>query len=176
MTAAPHRLRLDAVLYGLLAVLFAIVLTYRVRDTIGQLDEVMHGDVLARLPLDIDFPQFTIGSLEPEAERVGLKEGDHLVGIEGRPVTGMNDFVTTFAHTSAKSTVTWYEITVSSWTLSPLGEMAAGVAAAAVKMGAAWAGMVTAPIAASTNSPKEIRRMALDIARNLGTGRGSVNV
>ena len=87
MTTAAPRIHRDAVLYALLAVLFAIVLTYRVRDTIDRFDEVMHGDRIARLPLDIDFPQFTIGSLEPEAERVGLKEGDHLVGIEGRPVS-----------------------------------------------------------------------------------------
>ena len=105
MTTAAPRIHRDAVLYGLLVVLFAIVLTYRVRDTIDRFDEVVHAERIARLPLDIDFPQFTIGSLEPEAERVGLKEGDHLVGIQGRPVTGMNDFVTTFAHTSAKSTV-----------------------------------------------------------------------
>jgi len=79
--------------YGALALLLAISLTYRVRDTLDRIDELRHGDTIARLPFDFDLPQLTIGSLEPEAERAGLRDGDTLRTVGGRPVTGVNQLL-----------------------------------------------------------------------------------
>ena len=105
MPAAKLWTRGNALLYGALAVLFATILVYRIRDTVDRFDEVVRGDQIARPPFDIDFPQPTIGSLEPEAEAAGLMEGDRLVALQGRPFSGLNDFGTAFARTPAHSTI-----------------------------------------------------------------------
>jgi len=82
--------RRSSLAYAALALLLAISLTYRLRDTIDRIDEFLHGDTIARLPFDFDLPQLTIGSLAPETERAGLREGDTLRSVGGRPVTGVN--------------------------------------------------------------------------------------
>jgi phosphoserine phosphatase RsbU/P len=97
----PLPIRRDLVLYAVLALLFVIVLIYRVRDTVDRFDEVVNADRIARAPFGIDFPEFTIGSLESEAVAAGLKEGDVLVGAGGQPMRGMNDFGRAFANTPA---------------------------------------------------------------------------
>jgi phosphoserine phosphatase RsbU/P len=97
----PFSLRRDALLYAALALLFVVVLIYRVRDTIDRLDEVVHADRIARPPFGIDFPELAIGSLEPEALAVGLKEGDVILGANGRQILGLNDFGDVFANTPA---------------------------------------------------------------------------
>jgi membrane-associated protease RseP (regulator of RpoE activity) len=102
--AAP-RIQRETFLYALLAVLFAIVLTYRVRDTIDRFDEVVRANEIARAPFDVDFPEFTIGSLEQEATAAGLRDGDRLVGMGGQPAAGMNSFGTAFANTPAHTTL-----------------------------------------------------------------------
>jgi len=91
--SAERRVSAARAAYAALAVLLAISLTYRVRDTVDRIDELQHGDTIARLPFDFDLPQLTIGSLEAEAEREGLREGDTLRTAGGRPVTGVNQLL-----------------------------------------------------------------------------------
>src|SRR5262245_24763995 len=79
--------------YAALALLLLISLTFRIRDTVDRIDELRHGNTIARLPFDFDLPQLTIGSLEPEAEREGLREGDTLRSANGRSVTGVNQLL-----------------------------------------------------------------------------------
>jgi len=102
----PLPLRREPLLYAALALLFVIVLIYRVRDTIDHFDELIHADRIARTPFDFDFPELAIGSLEPEALAVGLKEGDVIVGVGSRPMRGLNDFGTAFANTPANAPLT----------------------------------------------------------------------
>ena len=99
----PLPVRRDPLLYAALALLFVIVLIYRVRDTVDRFDEVVHADRIARPPFDVDFPELAIGSLEPEALAVGLKEGDILLATNGRPMVGLNDFGDAFANTPANT-------------------------------------------------------------------------
>jgi len=79
--------------YAALALLLAISLVYRVRDTVDRIDELRHGGTIARIPFDFDLPQLTIGDLQPEAEREGLRENDTLVSAQGRPLTGVNQLL-----------------------------------------------------------------------------------
>jgi sigma-B regulation protein RsbU (phosphoserine phosphatase) len=103
--APAPRIQRETFLYALLAVLFAIVLTYRVRDTIDRFDEVVRANEIARAPFDVDFPEFTIGSLEQEATAAGLRDGDRFVAMGGQPAAGMNSFGTAFANTPAHTTL-----------------------------------------------------------------------
>jgi sigma-B regulation protein RsbU (phosphoserine phosphatase) len=104
MPAAKLRIQSDTLLYLTLAVLFAIVLVYRVRSTIDGFEEVARADRIARPPLGVNVADFVVGSLEPEAEAAGIKIDDRLVEIDGRPIAGFNDFGRTFANAPAYST------------------------------------------------------------------------
>jgi phosphoserine phosphatase RsbU/P len=79
--------------FAALAVLLAVSLAYRIRDSADRIDELRHGDTIARLPFDFDLPQLTIGSLQPEAVRESLREGDTLRSAGGRPLTGVNQLL-----------------------------------------------------------------------------------
>src|SRR5262245_18082266 len=89
----PSAARHPYAAYAAVALLLLISLTYRMRDTVDRLDELRHGNTIARLPFDFDLPQLTIGSLQPEAEREGLRERDTLRSANGRPVIGINQLL-----------------------------------------------------------------------------------
>src|SRR5688572_21408659 len=75
------------VLYVVLAALFAIALAHKIRDTADRFDEVVRGDVLARLPFDGDFTEMVVTELTPEAEAAGLRRQDRVIRIQGQPRT-----------------------------------------------------------------------------------------
>ena len=85
--------RRTPLLYGVLAVLFAIALVYRVRDTTDRYAEVVRGDQLARLPFDLDFPDGRVEELAPEAAAAGLKVDDLITALQGQPIRGLDDFI-----------------------------------------------------------------------------------
>lgn len=93
MPAAKQVLRDSPLLYVALALLFATVLFYRVRDTTDRFEEVVRGHEIIRPPLDADFPELTLTQLAPEAEAAGLKVGDQIVAIDGSPVRGLGDYI-----------------------------------------------------------------------------------
>src|SRR5687767_1755592 len=84
MPAAKREL--NAVLYGVLALLFIISATYRILDIAERVGEVRHGAEYAKEPFDIDLPGWQLQSVEPEAARAGLLAGDTIRAINGQPV------------------------------------------------------------------------------------------
>ena len=74
-----------ALAYGALLLLFAIVATYRVLDFTERVGDLMHGDVHAREPFDLDLPEFRLVSVEAEAAEAGLKPNDVVQRINGVP-------------------------------------------------------------------------------------------
>ena len=75
-----------ALAYGALLLLFAIVATYRVLDFTERVGDLVHGDVHAREPFDLDLPEFRLVSVEAEAAEAGLKPNDVVQRINGVPV------------------------------------------------------------------------------------------
>ena len=72
--------------YAALAILLAIVATYRVLDFRERLGDLVYGLVHVREPFDIDLPEFRLTSVTPEAAAAGLKEGDVIRRINGAAV------------------------------------------------------------------------------------------
>jgi phosphoserine phosphatase RsbU/P len=73
-------------LYAVLALLFAVVAVYRALDLNERLGDLFYGQVYVREPFDIDLPEFSLVSVEPEAADAGLREGDIVRAINGVPV------------------------------------------------------------------------------------------
>jgi sigma-B regulation protein RsbU (phosphoserine phosphatase) len=71
--------------YVVLAILFGISLTHRIRDTVDRVDEIRNGTRIARLPFSVDLPGFVIIDPQPEAVAAGISAGDRIVGIDGAP-------------------------------------------------------------------------------------------
>jgi sigma-B regulation protein RsbU (phosphoserine phosphatase) len=84
MPAAKRELR--PVLYGALALLFLISAAYRAFDISERVGELVHGAEYARDPFDIDLPHWELQGVEREAEDAGLRRGDTITAIGGRPV------------------------------------------------------------------------------------------
>jgi sigma-B regulation protein RsbU (phosphoserine phosphatase) len=73
-------------LYGLLALLFLISATHRVREVSEHIAEFRDGRALVRAPFTIDPPHYNLSAVEEEASRAGLKPGDVITRINDRPV------------------------------------------------------------------------------------------
>lgn len=84
MALGPRRSSTPYVLYAVLAVLFLIATAHRVVTMTEHVRELRHGDELARDPFRIALPHPERESVEPEAERAGLKPGDQIVRINDR--------------------------------------------------------------------------------------------
>jgi sigma-B regulation protein RsbU (phosphoserine phosphatase) len=77
---------LDAVLYGVLALLFIISATYRTFDIAERVAELRDITAYVRDPFDIDLPNWELQGVESEAERAGLQRGDTIRALDGQPV------------------------------------------------------------------------------------------
>jgi sigma-B regulation protein RsbU (phosphoserine phosphatase) len=91
MSTAVRPSRGTLLLYIALFLLFAISATYRVREILDRVDLLRHGTELARAPFDVGFDGSRIEGVEPEAEAAGVRVGDRLQGIAGRPYRGIVD-------------------------------------------------------------------------------------
>ena len=85
MTNEPLTLRTKAA-YAVLLLLFAVVAVYRVIDFTERLGDLVYGHIHVREPFDIDLPEFSLTSVEPEAAEAGLRAGDVVVAINGARV------------------------------------------------------------------------------------------
>ena len=88
-------------LYLGLAILFAISITYRVRDTVDRTDQLLHGHDIAQFPFDPDRPNPSITDLKPEAVAAGLTPQDTILAVNGRPVRSAPDLFVPFRNTPA---------------------------------------------------------------------------
>jgi phosphoserine phosphatase RsbU/P len=93
MPRVKRTLRRFPVLYLALGVLFAVAVTYRLRDTADRLDEVVRGDRLVRLPFDVDFPDSVVSQLTPEAVVAGLHAGERIVAVNGMPLHSLVEVI-----------------------------------------------------------------------------------
>jgi len=83
MSPVPVRAK---VAYAVLALLFAVVATYRVYDFTERLGDLLHGREHVREPFDIDLPEFSLVGVEDEAAVAGLRARDVVRSIDGRAV------------------------------------------------------------------------------------------
>src|SRR6267378_5904421 len=79
-------------LYFALALLFAISLTYRIREIIDRVDLLSHGAERAKEPFNMNVPGVEITGVEPEAAAAGIQKGDTLLAFAERPYRGAVDF------------------------------------------------------------------------------------
>ena len=79
-------------LYFALALLFAISLTYRIREIVDRVDLLSHGAERAKNPFNVNVPGVEITGVEPEAAAAGIRKGDTLLAFAGRPYRGALDF------------------------------------------------------------------------------------
>lgn len=86
--AAKSRLQTHALAYCCLAVLFLISVTHWTRDAFDRIDAIRHAGDYVRDPFDlVDISRSATG-LAPEAEAAGVKEGDVVLAVNGRPLDG----------------------------------------------------------------------------------------
>src|SRR5258708_20370914 len=85
---ARSNLRTHALAYLCLAALFLISVTEWTRDAFDRFEAIRHGSVYARERFELIDPNRTATSLAPEAQAAGLKEGDVVLAVNGRPVGG----------------------------------------------------------------------------------------
>lgn len=82
--------------YAALIVVFLAAVAYQARTAVARFPQWFGGQGRAQWPIFIEAdtaaPQFTIAYLMPNAELAGLRCGDALVTINGRPVTGSGVF------------------------------------------------------------------------------------
>lgn len=74
-----------------LAALFVLSMTLSLRAALDRFDELLHGDRYVSRPFVLDNLTLKVDELEAAAERAGLRKGDIVVGVNGRPVQGWSD-------------------------------------------------------------------------------------
>lgn len=74
-----------------LAVLFVVSMTTSLRSAWDRFDEMLHGEQYASTSFGLDTRTFKVDELETEAEQAGLRKGDIVLGVNGRPVQGWSD-------------------------------------------------------------------------------------
>jgi len=74
-----------------LAALFVVSMTLSLRGAWDRFDEMLHGEQYVDPSFDLDTQTFRVVELQSGAERAGLRKGDIVVGVNGRPVQGWSD-------------------------------------------------------------------------------------
>jgi phosphoserine phosphatase RsbU/P len=80
--------------YVSLALLFLISLTHRIRNAVDGLDGLLHGTERVRGPFHLGekYLNFRLSDPQPEARAAGIRDGDVVTTIGGRPAQGYTDF------------------------------------------------------------------------------------
>jgi hypothetical protein len=86
--AARSRLRTHALAYVGLAALFLLPVTHFARDAFDRIDAVRHAAERVREPFYLGDANWGAVFLQPEAEAAGMKYGDAVLAVNGRPVDG----------------------------------------------------------------------------------------
>ncbi len=76
-----------------LAALFVVSMTISLRSAWDRFEEMLQGEQYVVTGFDLKTQTFKVDELEIEAERAGLRIGDIVVGVNGRPVQGWSDIL-----------------------------------------------------------------------------------
>ncbi|MBV9222928.1 MAG: SpoIIE family protein phosphatase [Acidobacteriaceae bacterium] len=85
--------------YVLLFLLIAITLAYQLAGSVSQIDSLFDLRKHARHPFELDFNNFAISQVYPEAQTAGLAKGDVVDELDGRALSGVYRW----------REITWYE-------------------------------------------------------------------
>ena len=88
MPAARSRLQTHALSYLCLAALFLISVTHFARDAFDSFDVARHASEYVRDPFELGLVNWGAVSLQPEAHAAGMRNGDAVLAVNGRPVDG----------------------------------------------------------------------------------------
>jgi phosphoserine phosphatase RsbU/P len=88
MPAARSKLQTHASSYFGLALLFLLSVAYFGQNAFDRIDAIRHAGEYVREPFYLGDGNWGSVSLQPEAESAGLKFGDKLLEVNGRPVDG----------------------------------------------------------------------------------------
>jgi len=80
--------RRHAVAYVCLAALFLLSVTHFARDAFDRLDAVRHASEYVRGPFYLGDANWGVAYVQPEAEAEGMKVGDAVLAVNGRPIDG----------------------------------------------------------------------------------------
>ncbi len=92
MAAARFPFRTHRLASLALAALFLVSMTQLVRDTRDRVDELLHGEQYVASLFGLNEVTFRVTDVEPAAYAAGLRNGDTLLRIGGRPMEGFADF------------------------------------------------------------------------------------
>jgi hypothetical protein len=84
-----------------LAALFLFSVTAIARDVSDSIDQMRHGSEYARPPFYLGDANWGAVVLQPEAEAVGMKFGDAVLAVNGRPVDGFFVYYSTLRQARA---------------------------------------------------------------------------
>jgi sigma-B regulation protein RsbU (phosphoserine phosphatase) len=80
--------RRRAVAYICLAALFLLSVTHFARDAVDRLDAIRHAGEYVRAPFYLGDANWGVEYAQPEAEAAGMKSGDAVLAVNGRPIDG----------------------------------------------------------------------------------------
>jgi sigma-B regulation protein RsbU (phosphoserine phosphatase) len=91
MPGPRSKLRDHAFGYACLAVLFLVAVTNEARDARDRIDEMLYGATYVSSPFGMSMTTMAVTDMEPVAQAAGLRTGDEIVTVNGRPVNGRTD-------------------------------------------------------------------------------------
>jgi phosphoserine phosphatase RsbU/P len=94
MTGVPapkSKIRSNALAYFCLGALFLISFTQWARAASTSVEYILHGETFVNTPFDIDQITGAARGVSPEAEKAGLRNGDMVEAIDGKPFQGISD-------------------------------------------------------------------------------------
>jgi sigma-B regulation protein RsbU (phosphoserine phosphatase) len=80
------------ILYALLGLYIAASMTYYVMGMTALYEKIIHGDAHVRVPYTTEDDDITIDTLTDEAKAAGLVKGDVVVGFNGEPYRGIDQW------------------------------------------------------------------------------------
>jgi phosphoserine phosphatase RsbU/P len=75
-----------------LLVLFVVATINWIRDAGDRIGELLYGEQYVFSTFDLQSFTFVVRSLRPEAEAAGLRKGDLVTAVNGRPLKGVGDY------------------------------------------------------------------------------------
>ncbi len=78
----------SSIAYVFLFLLLAITLAYQLAGSASQIDRIFDINKHIQRPFELEFDNFAVTQVEPEAQRVGLAKGDIVTKLNGQALSG----------------------------------------------------------------------------------------